>query len=478
MTTPRTAYKVDAEHPGSEVAGETAAALAAAAVAFRPYNSSYSSLLLIHAEQLFTFADTFRGRYDVSIPAARDFYPSGTGYHDELLWAAAWLFEATDDEQYLKYVVDNSVSYGGTEWSVKEFSWDNKYAGIQILMSKLLMKGGSEPYNATLKQYQAKAEFFLCASLQKNHGYNVPLTPGGLLYFDGWNNMQYVSANAFLMAVYADYLSLTNSNLNCPDGQVTPHEILMFSKSQADYILGKNPKQMSYLVGFEDHYPIYVHHRGASIPSKSVLPATVGCLQGFEQWFDSKKGNPNVIFGALVGGPDHQDFFVDQRSNYEQTEPAIAGNAPLVGLFAKLDTISKGPGYPSFEKEKPTTPSTPEGYAPKETNPSPPQEATSTYPVTGNPVEFFHSITKTWSYKGVDYYRHKVTITNKCGKPITNLNLAVENLSGPLWGLSPTQAKNSYDFPPWLKVLNPGEQFTFVYIQGGSQAKVSIISYE
>lgn len=52
MSTPRTAYKVDAEHPGSDIAGETAAALAAAAIAFKPYDSSYSQLLLVHAKQV------------------------------------------------------------------------------------------------------------------------------------------------------------------------------------------------------------------------------------------------------------------------------------------------------------------------------------------------------------------------------------------------------------------------------------------
>lgn len=52
MTTPRDAYKIDANHPGSDVAGETAAALASAAIAFKSYNSSYSNLLLVHAKQV------------------------------------------------------------------------------------------------------------------------------------------------------------------------------------------------------------------------------------------------------------------------------------------------------------------------------------------------------------------------------------------------------------------------------------------
>lgn len=57
---------------------------------------------------------------------------------DELLWAAAWLFRATGEEYYLKYVVDNAVSMGGTGWAVREFSWDNKYAGVQVLLSKVI----------------------------------------------------------------------------------------------------------------------------------------------------------------------------------------------------------------------------------------------------------------------------------------------------------------------------------------------------
>ena len=56
---------------------------------------------------------------------------------DELLWAATWLFRATGEEHYLKYVADNAVYMGGTGWAVKEFSWDNKYAGVQILLSKV-----------------------------------------------------------------------------------------------------------------------------------------------------------------------------------------------------------------------------------------------------------------------------------------------------------------------------------------------------
>lgn len=105
---------------------------------------------------------------------------------------------------------------------------------------------------------------------------------------------------------------------------------------QADYILGKNRQGMSYVVGYGPKYPIHVHHRGASIPSIFVQRSSVNCVQGFDSWYRRSQADPNVIYGALVGGPDQNDNYSDDRSNYEQSEPTLSGTAPLVGLFAKL----------------------------------------------------------------------------------------------------------------------------------------------
>ncbi|XP_062090042.1 endoglucanase 5 [Humulus lupulus] len=474
MTTSRTAYKLDENHPGSDLAGETAAALAAASIAFKPYNSSYSSLLLSHAKQLFTFADKFRGLYDDSIPNAKQFYTS-SGYSDELLWAAAWLYRATNEEYYLKYVVDNAVYMGGTGWAVKEFSWDNKYAGVQILLTKILLEGKvGGAYTSTLKQYQAKADYFACAMLQKNGGYNAHLTPGGLLYVREWNNMQYATSAAFLLAVYSDVLAAKNSKLTCPDGQAQPKELLNFAKSQADYILGKNPKSISYLVGYGPKYPIHVHHRGSSIPSVFNYHSMVGCVQGFDSWYRRSEANPNVVYGGLVGGPDENDGFSDDRSNYEQTEPTISAGGPLLGLFSKLQiTFNEIPS--SKYRDSPISPKTTPAPAPTTYSQSETTEPNQNKDAT--PLKLVHSITSTWNVGHETYYRHKVVIKNTSRKKITSLKLAIHNLTGSLWGLSPSKEKNTYDLPQWIKVLKPGEQCSFVYVQGGPQAKVTILSY-
>ncbi|KAJ1440400.1 Six-hairpin glycosidase superfamily [Sesbania bispinosa] len=401
-----------------------------------------------------------------------------TSPQDELLWAAAWLHQATGDEYYLKYVVDNAVYMGGTGWAMKEFSWDNKYAGVQILLSKcaikcntkgqfaeqivslhstasilinplkdsdlksniyylstkkdaingpnhfsgIILEGKAGSYASILKQYQGKGDYFACACLQKNDGYNVQKTPGGLVYVHDWNNMQYASSAAFLLAVYSNFLYAAKANLNCPEEQIQPQELLNFTKSQADYILGKNPKDMSYLVGYGSNYPLHVHHRGASIASFLVLHCEVGCVQGFEAWYRRLEPNPNVIYGGLVGGPDKNDGFSDERSNYEQTEPTISGSAPLVGIFAKLQSLYGNRGSYHYQNESPVPqPKTPS------TNP------------------------------------HKAP--------------AHTTSAGSLWGLTPTKEKNTYELPQWVKVLKPGSECTFVYVQGGPQAKITIQSF-
>ena len=75
MTMARPSYFIDSTKPGSDLAGETAAALAAAAIVFAGVDATYSTTCLTHAAQLYTFAKTYPGKYSTSISAANSFYP-------------------------------------------------------------------------------------------------------------------------------------------------------------------------------------------------------------------------------------------------------------------------------------------------------------------------------------------------------------------------------------------------------------------
>ncbi|KAJ3693269.1 hypothetical protein LUZ60_008749 [Juncus effusus] len=344
MTTSRHAYKIDKDHPGSELAAETAAAMAAASIVFKQSNPHYSHLLLHHAQQLFEFADKYRGKYDESVSAVKSYYPSHSGYGDELLWAALWLHRGTHSDLYLQYIVDNADEFGGTGWAVSEFSWDIKYAGLQVLASKLLMEGRklTENVQNKLEEYRSKAEYYLCSCLGKNtDNNNVQLTPGGLLYIRQWNNLQYVTGATFLLTAFSDYLLGSNQQLKCPTGLVPAQEVFSFAKTQADYILGSNPNNFSYLVGFGPEHPKRVHHRGASTIAYKKDDDFIGCTQGYDAWHYGDKENPNELTGAIVGGPNLKDEFKDSRGNYVQTEACTYNTAPMVGIFAKLNQLEK-----------------------------------------------------------------------------------------------------------------------------------------
>ena len=86
-------YKITSSAPGSEVAAETAAALAAASILFKDVDSDYSSTLLTHSKEIYDFADKYRGDYTKAVPA-QDFYATFSGYNDELAWGAAWLYRS------------------------------------------------------------------------------------------------------------------------------------------------------------------------------------------------------------------------------------------------------------------------------------------------------------------------------------------------------------------------------------------------
>lgn len=198
MTTSRQAFRIDPQNPGSDLAGETAAAMAAASMVFRTTYPGYANLLLEHSKQLFEFADKYRGKYDASITVARNYYGSFSGYGDELLWAAAWLFEATEERFYLEYLARNGDALGGTGWSINQFGWDVKYPGVQVLAAKFLLQGRAGEHAAALQRYRQNAEFFVCSCVGKG-AVNVPRTPGGVMYHQRWNNLQFVTSASFLL---------------------------------------------------------------------------------------------------------------------------------------------------------------------------------------------------------------------------------------------------------------------------------------
>lgn len=326
----------------SDLVSEMAAALSAASIVFKD-NREYSETLRHGAEILFAYGRSAHGFYSESVPDAANFYNS-TNYYDEYIWGAAWLYFATGNSSYLQLATTSGIAKnaGATGGSLdsRVFSWDNKLPGAQLILTRLrIMMNPGYPFEDLLRLYNNETNIGMCSYLPVYKTFNV--TKGGLVQLNRGRPapLQYNAGAAFLAAVYADYLRAADvPGWTCGPTFLDVQTLRNFSRSQIDYILGKNPNKMSYVVGFGPHYPTHVHHRAASIP-RNVN--SKGCTTA-DAFLYTKSANPHLITGAMVGGPDSRDRFADVRSNYNFTEPTIAGNALLTAALIALSGGDSG----------------------------------------------------------------------------------------------------------------------------------------
>ncbi|KAF5482304.1 hypothetical protein F2P56_002886 [Juglans regia] len=333
---------------GPELAGEMAAALAAASIVFRD-NDAYSDKLIKGSKTLFAFArDIGRRRpYSHGNPYISPYYRS-TGYYDEYMWGATWLFYATGNISYLSLAIHPGISKNSKAFNMipdlTVLSWDNKLPAAMLLLARLRMflKPGY-PYEDMLLRHHNATGHIMCSYLQYSPIYQVfNWTRGGMIMVNRGRPrpLQYVANTAFLASLFVDYMNATDAlTWGCGPYELSSLLLRGFATSQVDYILGKNPMNMSYVVGYGTKFPGHVHHRGASTPNDHK---NYSCKEGWK-WQNSKNPNPNTITGAMVGGPDEFDQFEDMRSSDDYTEPTMAGNAGLVAALVSLtNTFGNG----------------------------------------------------------------------------------------------------------------------------------------
>lgn len=327
------------------LAAEMAAALASASIVFRD-NDQYSKKLVQGAEALFKFATKEKGeKYDGGADPSSNFYNS-TGFWDEFLWGGTWLYFATGNWAYLSLVTNRQFAeLENAMWTDPGrgvLSWDNKHAGAYLLLTRLrIILNVGYPYEEMLSKYHQRIGDIMCSYLPVYPSFRN--TKGGLIQLNNGRPrpLQYVVNAAFLATLFSDYFeSLSAPGWLCGPLFRSNEELRNFSRSQTDYILGKNPQKMSYVVGYGDYFPEHVYHKGASIPSNKTKD---DCREG-SKWRDSPQPNPNTIVGAMVAGPDQYDGFHDIRSNYNYTEPTLAGNAGLAVALVALSNIPKVAG--------------------------------------------------------------------------------------------------------------------------------------
>ena len=270
---------------------------------------------LKHAESLFQFADADRSDDVYNKSDAQGFYQS-SHFYDELFYAANWLYIATKDQAYL----DKAASYIpnlGTELGqgdTLKYSWTHCWDDAQ--------QGGTLLYaiNTGDKKWVDQVKKHL--DYWKN---TKDLVPGGLVYVSNWGCLRYATTVGFITAVACDHLFKDDASYA---------DYKKMYETQINFALGDNPNKQCYQVGLADNSPTNPHHR------------TAHC-----SWMNSMKTpteTRHILYGALVGGPNQDGSYEDDRENYINNEVATDYNAGFTALLCKMVDEYGGKSDPAF----------------------------------------------------------------------------------------------------------------------------------
>ncbi|KAH7887884.1 glycoside hydrolase family 9 protein [Phlebopus sp. FC_14] len=319
---PRPSYQINDTSPGTDAAAGAAAAFAACSnlygnrVFSNAYsgpatlqNSTYASVLLDHAQDLYSFATSAsKTVYQNSVPQAGVAYPS-SGFADELTIAALFLSWATNSSSLYQqaqtyYSQYNLTGYGGV------FNWDTKTPGLLVLFAQIAQ---ANPSFGNISTWQTQAEAYFDGIVYGGgKGYS---TQGGLLYYPG--DSDDASLNPALNAAM-----LLNRYVPLATTQSRQQDYYNYAKSQVQYALGSNPMSVPYVVGANPNSPQNPH---------SAMASGGNNISNIN---NDPSQEAYVLYGAVVGGPDKYDRFFDIRGDWPETEPALDYNAPMLTLAA------------------------------------------------------------------------------------------------------------------------------------------------
>ena len=290
QTQNRPTYWADASNPSVDASGHMAAALAATSLAFRDKNEDYADACLKYANAL----EKFTEKYPKATYEGIGSYYSCGNIEDKVAWSDLWCAIANNngklpDSYQAQYTPSNGV-YNGSIYDHWVYSWDKVWGGYSALL-----------YSMDPQKYSAHGSELVFDMDQLVGNKNQAYYPVG----GGWGASRYNCAWQMYALTYAKYTS----------GQDKYNE---YAQGQMDYLLGNNPANRSYLIGFGDSYPQHIHHRAAN-PDKDTAKY--------------------ILYGTLVGGPtDANGSYDDNTNSYSCTEPALDYNGcfalAIAGLYA------------------------------------------------------------------------------------------------------------------------------------------------
>lgn len=377
----RPAYLATVDTPASDMCAGTAAALAIAYLDFKETEPEFAAECLKGAYALYDFAvETHaenEGMEVLSLGYDGGFYTSSYDY-DELAWAAVWLYECTLDvdptatEQAWAYIddiihVDESITGDmgahpytgyikriikdtGNCWqNIWVHCWDTVWGGVFAKLAPItnlerdwyIFRWNLEYWSGLPhldpgqddavwnKEYVPDTQ-----PEEPQETTYLAKTPAGFSMLNEYGSARYNTAAQLCALVYAKY---------SPETKQDPMRFANWAEGQMEYIMGKNPMNRPYIVGYSETAASHPHHRAAH-----------GSL---DLNMDHPADQTHVLWGALVGGPDSGDWHRDITKDYIYNEVAVDYNAAFVGACAGLysyfgtDEMSNDENFPPKEAD-------------------------------------------------------------------------------------------------------------------------------
>lgn len=257
---------------------------------------------------------------------------------DEFYWAACELYVTTGDESYYKDMkasdyflkLQTSISDGEHVDTIGSYDWGNTAAlgTLELALNKDSVNG--DDYKNVTKSISDAADYYL--GIEKKQGYGLPYGQSKISYNDSdsgyvWGSNSFVADNAIVIS-YAYNLTSDAKYMN---GVI----------SAADYLLGRNAMDYSYVTGYGTHAAENPHHRWWANQVDALFPkAPSGVLVGGP---NSGMQDPWVQgSGWKKGAIAPQKCYLDNIEAWSVNECTINWNAPLAWMVSFLAQANGG----------------------------------------------------------------------------------------------------------------------------------------
>lgn len=310
MTTERPTYILTSKDPGPDLTASAAGTMALCYMIFQHVDDGLATQCRQAAKTLYDLTlmnkDALQSgvTYDITVENARKFYTS-SDLHHHIFFASSMMFLATGEEKFKQhahdyaFLPDTRALYGPHKFYSIWPSWDNGWFETAALMI-------SYKQDTDDGQMENHLRSMLDSWIEGKGG--IKITPKGGRWLSPWGSNRYMANAAGIAMLAAEALPDAKERYQC------------FAVSQLHYLWGDTGR--SFVVGAGVNPPVKPHHRNSICTIAESMNNNCNVAWGLD------RPNPNVLHGALIGGPGKpDDNYVDDRNDYVMSEVATDYNA-------------------------------------------------------------------------------------------------------------------------------------------------------